>query len=533
MLEIVLNNVSKSYGNKIVLKNINFEVKTNDKIAIIGQNGCGKTTILKMIVKEENNSSGNIFINKNKKIGYLSQTPNESFSNCTINEVLYSSFKEINDIKKKMEKEELIMSRTDGKDLEKSIIRFSDLQEKFINMGGYEISSKIEKIVSAFKISSKLNNSYNNLSGGEKTVVNLIYILLSNPDILLLDEPTNHLDISMIEWLEKYLINCNKTVIIVSHDRFFLDKVIKKIILIDNGEEEIFTGNYTEYVKENEARVMREFENYKNQQKQIAAMKESIKKLKEYGKLAYPCGEKFFKRAASIEKRLEKIEPVNNPKKQNTLNINFDFEKRSGNNVIELSNFYYSINDKLLFEKCNLLIKYKEKICILGPNGSGKTSLIKQIINKNCNIKLGTNIKIGYIPQEIKFQDENITVYEEARKSFIGTEENLRAALVKFLFYSEGIFIKLCKLSGGERIRLKLFCLMQEENNLLILDEPTNHIDINTKEILEEALINYNGTVIAVSHDRYFINKIATRIIIIDNKKLKSIPGNYDYYKKI
>ena len=275
---------------------------------------------------------------------------------------------------------------------------------------------------------------------------------------------------------------------------------------------------------------MRQFNEYKNQQKQIEEMKKSIKRLREYGKLAYPCGEKFFRRAASIEKRLEKIEVLDKPRKTQTINLNFNFEQRSGNDIVEFNRFSYSIGDKELFKNANLFVRYKEKVCIMGKNGCGKSTLIKQIMNHNESIRLGSKIKIGYIEQDITFEDENLEVIELARKYFIGSEENLRSALVKFLFYSEGIHTRLNKLSGGERLRLKLFCLMQQDNNLLILDEPTNHIDINTKEILEEVLVSFEGTLIFISHDRYFINKVASRIIMVEDKKLISYIGNYNDY---
>ena len=399
-----------------------------------------------------------------------------------------------------------------------------------MNAGGYEIDSKIEKIVMAFKVEKLLDKKYKDLSGGEKTIINLIVLLLKNPDILLLDEPTNHLDIDTVEWLDNFLSNSKKTLIIVSHDRYFLDKVVTKTILIDNAEVEIFNGNYSYFVKENENRVMKQFNEYKNQQKQIEEMKKSIKRLREYGKLAYPCGEKFFRRAASIEKRLEKMDVLDKPKKVQNINLNFNFDQRSGNDIVEFNRFNFTIGDKELFKNANLFIRFKEKVCIMGKNGCGKSTLIKQIMNHNENIRLGSRVKIGYIEQDITFEDENIEVIEEARKYYIGSEENLRSALVRFLFYSEGIHTRLNKLSGGERLRLKLFCLMQQENNLLILDEPTNHIDINTKEILEEVLISFSGTLIFISHDRYFINKVATRIVMVEDKKLVSYIGNYNDY---
>lgn len=531
MIEIGFNKVEKNFGNKQVLKNINFEVKTNEKVAIIGANGSGKSTILKLISKEEVPTSGNVFIRKDASIATLEQKPKVEWNELIVKDILYLSFKELNELEIKLKKEEEKLSIATDKELEKVIKRYSALQEEYISLGGYEKKSKVEKIISGFKVEHLIDKKYQSLSGGEKTIINLMSILLQEPDILLLDEPTNHLDIDTLEWLESFIKNYNKTVLIVSHDRYFLDKVINKIILIDNGNSELFNGNYSYYLEENENRIMIEFNNYKNQQKQIEAMKKSIKRLREFGKLAFPCGENFFKRAASIEKRLEKIELLDKPKKEQAIPLNFDFNKRSGNDVLELNKFDLFIGDRQLLRKADLFIKYKERICLMGKNGSGKSTFIKEIINKNKDIKVGSNVIIGYIPQEIIFDDEEVTVFEEAHKYFYGSEEILRSALYRFLFYGEGLFIKLKNLSGGERIRLKLFCLMQEKNNLLILDEPTNHIDINTKEILEEALKKYNGTVIIISHDRYFINKVATRIIYIDNMKLVSYVGNYDDYK--
>ncbi len=531
MIEIGLNKLTKNYGNKEVLKEISFEIKTGEHVAIIGQNGCGKSTILKLISKEENKTSGDVFIRKDATIGILTQQPKVELNELTVTEILYSSFEKINFLKEKLDMEEKKMLSVTDKELEKAISKYSKLQEEFITIGGYEVTSKVDKIVAGFNIQKLVDKKYKTLSGGEKTIINLIAILLQEPDILLLDEPTNHLDINMLEWLENFLNNYKKTVVIISHDRYFLDKVVKKIILIDNGHEEIFHGNYSYYLEENENRIMREFNEYKNQQKQIEAMKKSIKRLREYGRLAYPCGENFYRRAASIEKRLEKIELLDKPKRENKIPLTFDVTKRSGNDIIEFHKFCFSIGEKEIFKNAELFIQYKERVCLMGKNGSGKSTLIKEILNHNSSIKIGSNIHIGYIPQEIVFEDENITVLEEAHKYFHGPEENLRSALFKFLFYGEGIFIRLNKLSGGERIRLKLFCLMQKDNNLLILDEPTNHIDISTKEILEEALTSYNGTILMVSHDRYFINKVATRIVMLEDKKLISYIGNYNNYK--
>lgn len=531
MIEIGLNKINKSYGNKIVLKNINFEIKTGEKVALIGKNGCGKTTILKLISKEESPTSGDVFIRKDVSISVLNQNPRVEWNDMIVKDILYLAFGKINELELKLKREEEKLSIVEGDELDITIKRYTSLQEEYLNMGGYEVNTKVDKIISGFKVNHLVDKKYELLSGGEKTIVNLISILLQEPDILLLDEPTNHLDIDMIEWLEKFIINYNKTIIVVSHDRYFIDTISTKTILIEDGEAEIFNGNYSYYLNKNEERIMKEFNEYKNQQKKIEAMEKSIKKLKEFGRLAYPCGEKFFKRAKCIEKRLEKIEKIDGPKNDLKLNLKFNFDKRSGDDVIEINNFNYSIGNRELLKKARLFIKYQEKICLMGKNGTGKSTLIKEIINNNQNIKIGSSTKIGYIPQEIIFEDENKTILEEAKKHFTGSEELLRSALYNFLFYGEGLFTRLNKLSGGERIRLKLFCLMQENNNLLILDEPTNHIDINTKEILEEALQAYKGTILMISHDRYFINKVATRIILLNNKQLTSYIGNYDDYK--
>lgn len=532
MLEIVLNNVSKSFGEKEVLKNINFEVKTEERVALIGSNGNGKSTILKLISKDEFPTTGKITIRKNVRIGFLPQEPFKSYNEKTVESIFREAFEEIDSLKKRLAEAEKKMIEANEEELERRITKYLKIQEEYNKCGGYEIEANISKLVTYFQIETLLDKEYKVLSGGEKTIVSFIRMMLNEPDILLLDEPTNHLDISLLELLEKYLKNSNKTMVIVSHDRYFLDNICNKTILIENGEEEVFCGNYSYYLKENEERIMREFNDYKTQQKKIEAMKQSIKRLKEYGKLAYPCGEKFFRRAASIEKRLEKIEVLDKPQKNQTINLKFNSEKRSGNDVLEFSNFSLSIANKELLKNTSCKIRYQERICLLGQNGTGKSTLIKEIINHNSNIKIGSNVSIGYIDQNLTFENEDLSTIEEARKYFIGYEEHLRSALIKFLFYSEGLYTKIKYLSGGEKLRLKMFCLMQQNSNFLILDEPTNHIDINTKEILEESLKEYNGTILIVSHDRYFINRIATRLLVIENKKINSYIGNYDDFKR-
>ena len=528
MIEISLNNIKKSFGFKNILDGLNIEIKTGDRVSIIGENGCGKTTVLNIINSIENIDSGTIAIRRGAKIGYLNQQPENIYNNEKVKDILYNSFKELLDIEKQLKRYEDKMTK-EPENI--SIInKYIDIQEKFINLGGYEINTMIDKVSSGMNISHLLNKNYDTLSGGEQKRVVLAAIIIKNPDILLLDEPTNHLDINTIEWLEEYLNKYDGTVVVVSHDRYFLDKVTNKTILIENGKSIIFHCNYSKYLIENEERIEREFKEYKDQQKLILALKKKIKQLEEFGRLAYPGGEPFYKRAENIRKRLEKLEKVDKPIIKKKLPINFDIEKRSGNDVLTIVDYNLSIGDNVLINNINLNIIYKDKICIIGNNGCGKSSLLKMIINNSSdNIKVGSNVKIGYIPQQINFK-EDITLLDYARKYFNGEESHLRSALHKFQFYGENVFKKVTKLSGGEKVRLMLFTLIHDNCNFIILDEPTNHIDISTKETLEDALINYEGTILFVSHDRYFINKLANKVLYISDKNIIEYCGNYDYF---
>lgn len=528
MIDINLNKITKSYGSDLVLNEIDLTIKTGEKIGLIGSNGSGKSTLLKIINKIEKANSGELSIRKGTTIGYLDQFPTEE--NITVKNYIYDAFKYLIEKKKKLEELETNLNSDP-----KIINKYLKLQEEFIDLGGYEFETKISKILSAFEITNEmLERNFNTLSGGEKTTCSLIRLLLIEPDILLLDEPTNHLDIKKINWLEKFLNNYNKTVIIVSHDRYFLDKVINKTILLTKRGIEIYHGNYTYFIKENENRILLEIKNYKDNQKIIEAMKKSIKKLQEYGKLCGDSGgEIFFRRAASIKKRLEKMEKVDKPIEKKQINIDFNSNERTGKDVLKINKLNLSYGNKQLLTNVNLNIFYKDKICLIGENGTGKTTFIKEILKmNNDSINLGTNIKLGYIPQEISFENDNLNVLEQARKFFIGPEEHLRAALFKFLFAGDSVYKKIKVLSGGEKIRLKLFCFIQDKYNFLILDEPTNHIDIDTREILEDALNNFNGTLLFISHDRYFINKVANTIVELKDKKLNKYIGNYDDFIK-
>lgn len=526
MIEISLNKINKSYGYNNILNNLSFDIKTNERVALIGSNGCGKSTTLRIIMGLETSDSGSVSIRKESKIGYLTQIPPEEKDSVIARNVYLRGVSELLDLENKINT--FIENMTSN---EKDIKIFDKLQEEFRIKGGYNLKERIEKIRSGFKISDELlDREYNKLSGGEKTLINLASIVLSNPDILLLDEPTNHLDIDTLEWFEEYLSNYNGTVVIISHDRYFLDRTVNKIIEMENGSADVYYGNYSYYLKESEKRLMLEFKNYKNQQKEIKALKEAIIRYRQWGtKSDNPM---FFRRAKAIETRLEKMDIIEKPKTKSDLKINLKVDERTSNRVLIISNFDLSIGNRELLKKANMEVYYKERVCLMGKNGVGKTTLIKNILNNtHDNIKLGTNIKIGYIPQEIRFDNENLTIYEHMRRIFVGSESELRSKLNQFYFTSDNINKKIKSLSGGEKVRLKLLELILKNANLLILDEPTNHIDIDTREILEESLLNYEGTILFISHDRYFINKIATKIVTIQDKKMITYDGNYDSIK--
>lgn len=518
MIEIELNNINKNYGLKNILNGVSFEVKTGEKIALIGGNGSGKSTILKIIGQEEKVDSGKINIRKESNIGYLKQVYSNEKIDIRVEEYLKKSFKKYADIEEKMKKIEALMKET-SQDLEKIIKKYGKLQEEYISFGGYELEEKLKKMCSCFNFNKEfLNKTYNSLSGGEKTIVNLATILLKEPDILLLDEPTNHLDVESLEWLENFLILYKGTILLISHDRCFLDKVVNKTIFLENGKVDVFFGNYSYFVNENEKRTLAKFEKYKNQQKQIEKMKESIKQLRNFGQ--FEQNESFFKRARCIEKRLEKmekLEKVTLEKRKIPLKINAI--SRSGKEVLIIKNLNKKYGEKIIFNNFNMEIYYGEKIRLAGKNGSGKSTLIKMILGKDLNytgnIKISSSAKIGYIPQEIKFENEKETVFDYFSKKYNKSQTEIRTYLAKYMFTGKNVFKRLEELSGGERVRL-LFAKMEiMETNFLILDEPTNHLDILMREVIEENLKEYKGTILFVSHDRYFTNKLVQREIVI------------------
>ncbi|WP_352419263.1 ribosomal protection-like ABC-F family protein [Proteiniborus sp.] len=535
MIDISLNGISKYYGANKVLEDISFEVHSGDKVGLIGKNGTGKTTILKIIAGIENSDGGILSIRKNATIGYLAQMPDYP-QEYKVLDILNIAFEKQNEIKAKMRELEKDMASSNEDELEKIMKIYGELQHTYEHIGGYETEEKLSRVCTGLKFTeSMLERSFSNLSGGEKTTVMLGKMLLQNPDILLLDEPSNHLDLESVEWLEEFIGEYKGSVLVISHDRYFLDNVVTKIVEIEEKKSKSYIGNYSFFVRYKEEMQSIQLETYKAQQKKIKEMEDAIKRFREWGTRAGE--EPMFKKAANMEKRIERMDKVDKPTlNQPKIKVNFTQGERSAQEVICIKGLKKSFGDNAVIENLDLSVKYKERLCILGKNGSGKSTLIKLLLNKYTHdageITIGSRVRIGYLEQEIFFEDEEKTVLETINECFMVPESEGRRILAGFLFYGEDVFKKIKSLSGGEKSRLRLCMMMQEKNNLLILDEPTNHLDIDSREMLEKALENFGGTVIFISHDRYFINKLAERIVEIDNKKLKEYLGDYNYYRE-
>lgn len=525
------NHISKSYGVETILNDCSFFINDNEKAAIVGNNGAGKSTIMKIIMGELLPDEGNVIIGKDKTIGYLAQYQDLG-SDTTIYEEVKSVKQNLIDMEQKLLEYEKEMAKVSGDELSKLIETYTNLEHRFQLLNGYSYKSEIEGVIKGLGFTEDdFNKSVGNLSGGQKTRVALCKLLLEKPDIIMLDEPTNHLDLNSIKWLETYLLNYNGAVLIIAHDRYFLDKIVSKVIEIENHKAHVYSGNYSDFaVKKQELRVAT-MNAYLKQQSEIKHQEEVIAKLRSYKQ------EKFYKRAESREKQLEKIDLIEKPEElKNNMTIKLEPDIVSGNDVLSVENLEKSYNT-LLFKNISFEIKRGEHVAIIGDNGTGKTTILK-IINGLVDadsgmIKLGTNVHIGYYDQEQhNLTDEN-TLFEEIANSYPNmTNTKIRNTLAAFMFTGEDVFKRVSDLSGGEKGRLSLAKLMLSEANLIILDEPTNHLDMASKEILENAINNYTGTVLYVSHDRYFINQTASRILELTNTKLINYLGNYDYYEE-
>lgn len=536
MIILDVNKLTKSYGFGQVLNNISFTVNENERIAIVGENGCGKSTLLKIIAGIEKKDSGSVSIKKDCTLEYLEQGDVSDSRTGTCIEILSSAFEKLNKMKNELStlEEQLSSPLLNENELDVLVRRYSNLQEKFCSLGGYEIDIQINTVVTGLKIDKNiLNREFSTLSGGERTLINFAKILLSKPDLLLLDEPTNHFDIERLEWLENYINSYKGSIIIVSHDRYFLDKVSKKIFELEDGKIKIYHGNYSSYLEQKENEEVNEFQIYKVEQKKLQEMEKAIKRLKEWGKLSN--NPMFFRRAKAIESNMNRLKEtaIDKPKEIKYLPIKFNESSRGSQEVVTFKNLNLSIGNKTLLTNANSQILVNEKVFILGENGCGKSTLINEILtNKNSNIKLGSNLNIAYLSQIINFENPKQNLLEYFINETAIEEQISRSILFNFQFFKNDLTKRVSTLSGGEKIRLKLAVMLQQKINFLILDEPTNHIDIPTREVLEETLIKFKGTLLIVSHDRFFINKIATKIIYFKNNKLLSLYGNYDEFLK-
>ena len=525
MIVLSAKDLTKEYdGTNLVLDKISFSINKGDRVGIIGINGAGKSTLLKVLTGQLSHEEGDFFVPSDLKIGFLQQDAGLDSENTIIEEVnnVFAHFPEME------------------KDMERLIEegrheQYEQVREKYERMGGYQYQSEIRGILTSMAFDeSTWNKKISTMSGGEKTRLALAILLLEKPDILLLDEPTNHLDIGMLKWLEQYLKSYKGTMIIVSHDRYFLNETVTRIFEIENRKLSIYEGNYAFYAGERRIRREAALRKYEKQQKEIQRQEEMIRRFKQHGT------EKLAKRAASREKRLAAMEIMDRPDgNQGKLKLSFEQNFQSGKDVLlaeDLSkSFGYGINKVDLFENVNLDIKRGERICIVGANGIGKTTLLKMLmgnlVSTTGRIKVGHNVQFGYYDQGQQLLNNSYTVIEELQDAYhLYSEGELRNILGRFLFRGEDVFLEVGALSGGERARLSLLKMMLSGANTLMLDEPTNHLDIESKEVFEEALMEFPGTCIIVSHDRYFLNRIPTRILELTGDGLVNYLGNYDYY---
>lgn len=524
------NNISKSFGTDVIIKSCSFNIEDHEKAAIVGINGAGKSTLLKIITGIEPTDTGLVTLAKDKTLGYLSQQQNLNSDN-TIYDELLSVKQYILDMEAQLRSIENQMKSADDTALETLMKKYSDLNHEFELNNGYAYKSEITGVLKGLGFAEEdFTLNVNTLSGGQKTRVALGRLLLSKPDIILLDEPTNHLDMESISWLENYLLNYSGAVLIVAHDRYFLDKIVSKIIELDNGNATVFSGNYTDYASKKAILRNMQLKEYLNQQREIKHQEEVITKLKQFNR------EKSIKRAESREKMLNKMEFVDKPEILNDkMDIKLEPNVISGNDVLTVDNLTKGFDGTVLFDNICFQIKRGERVALIGSNGTGKTTILKLINGiipaDSGSIYLGAKVNIGYYDQEHHVLDPDKTIFDEIRDAYPDLNNTqIRNTLAAFLFTNEDVFKYIKDLSGGERGRVSLAKLMLSNANFLILDEPTNHLDITSKEILENALNSYTGTVLFVSHDRYFINSTATRIIELANKTVVNYIGNYDYY---
>ena len=524
------SNVTKSFGTDVIIEHVSFHIEEHEKAAIVGINGAGKSTLLKVIIGELPADEGDVVVSRGKSIGYLAQHQDLS-SQRTIFEELLEVKRPLIEMEERIRSLEIEMKHVSGPELDEMLSVYSRLNHEFELLNGYAYRSEITGVLKGLGFpEEEFSKQITTLSGGQKTRVSLGKLLLSKPDIILLDEPTNHLDMESIAWLETYLLNYSGAVIIVAHDRYFLDRVVTKIVELDNGHATVFQGNYSAYSEKKAMLRDAQIKAYMNQQQEIKHQEEVIAKLKSFNR------EKSIKRAESREKMLSKIEVLEKPVEVNDeMGIRLEPNTISGNDVLTIRGLSKSFDKLSLFKDVDIDIKRGERVAVIGNNGTGKTTLLK-IINDmlpadSGEIHLGSKVHIGYYDQEHQVLHMEKTLFDELQDTYpTMTNTQVRNILAAFLFTGDDVFKRIKDLSGGERGRVSLAKLMLSEANFLILDEPTNHLDITSKEILENALNHYPGTVLYVSHDRYFVNKTATRILELSQETFINYIGNYDYY---
>lgn len=540
MIILDVNKLSKDFGYGQMFDSVSFSLNEGESISIVGPNGCGKSTLLKMIMGLVKIDNGSINIKKGAKVAYLDQTGSSIDDDRCVYEILKSAFVELNLMQEKInEFQQKLNLDLSEQEYNTVMTKYCNLLEKFSYLGGYDIDININTVVDGLNIDKNLlNQSYNKLSGGEKTLIQLAKALLIKPDLFLLDEPTNHLDIQRIEWLESYIRSFKGATVIVSHDRYFLDKMSNKILAINDGKAKVYSTNYSGYLIEREKEFEKQMAEFKNQQLAIKRLEDQIKYFSEMGMAKN--SSTLCDRAHSLQTQLDRIKKnaVTKPKEQKKLDVEFNTLRKASKEIISCENLSVKVpNGKTIIDSINLNICAGERVAFIGSNGSGKSTLVKTIMNTQDlevvgNIKVGPSVKIGYLPQIINFSNNNLSLLEYFKNEIGVNEQIARQILAGFQFYKDDVNKKVKNLSGGEKIRVKLAELLQQQINTLIFDEPTNHIDIPTKEILEQALENFKGTLIFISHDRYFINKFADKTIEFKDGKITTYLGGYDNYKQ-